>query len=248
MLMDVLTLDIKGTVLAVVIALIMLYFGGPSYGPLFVLVMVFFLVLSAIATGTGKQYKEKRRLYQETRSIKNVLANGLGPLIFAFFYFFTGSYLYILPFLASAASVTADKFNSEIGVLDGTPTSIITLKKIKKGESGGVTWLGLLAGLFAAAVVALFGAVLYLYVITPVGCGGQGVPIPCILPVTPVHFALYPLIVAVALGGAVGSLVDSYFGYFEEKGWGSKYSSNFICSIAGGFASIVIYIIMVGAL
>ena len=63
--------------------------------------------------------------------------------------------LSIIGFLASLAAITADKFGSEIGVLDGRPTMIFTLKKVRKGTSGGVTALGLFAGLVAALIVSL---------------------------------------------------------------------------------------------
>ena len=53
-------------------------------------------------------------LYEHERGWENVLSNGLLPSILAI-----GSpYLGPFPFIASIAAVTADKFGSEIGVLD----------------------------------------------------------------------------------------------------------------------------------
>ncbi len=37
----------------------------------------------------------------------------------------------------------------------------------------------------------------------------------------------------VGILGAIGSLIDSIFGVWEEKGIGNKSTTNFICSISG---------------
>ena len=40
--------------------------------------------------------------------------------------------LCIIGFVASVAAITADKFESEIGIFDGMPRMIFTFKKAKK--------------------------------------------------------------------------------------------------------------------
>ena len=235
--MDVLTLDMKGVALAVALAILMLYFGGWQYGWTFVAVMVFFLVLSAIVTRLGMKYKKNAKLYQETRGVKNVMANGLGPLIFALLVYVAMSYdmnamPFVVGFIASAAAVAADKFSSEIGVLNGAPTSIVTFRKLRKGTSGGVTWLGLSAGLIGSLLVAMLGVTLVFAMGTwncpSNGCGG-----------TILHYYLLLLLYA-TIGGAAGTVTDSYLGHLEERNIGSKYTSNFFCSIAGGVVAMAL--------
>jgi uncharacterized protein (TIGR00297 family) len=236
--MDVFTLDVKGISLAVIMAILMLFFGGWQYGMLFVAVMVLFLVLSAAVTGFGKQYKKRARLYQQTRGVRNVIANGLGPLLFAFsvylLHYTYGTYYVplIVGFIASAAAVTADKFSSEIGVLNGTPISIVTFKKIKKGMSGGISLLGSFAGLVGAVIISLFGvALLISHMVWNCSLGGCGYAV--------IGYYLF-IFAAAGMGGFIGTVVDSYLGYFEEIGIGNKYTSNFFCSVVGGLVSIAI--------
>ena len=37
----------------------------------------------------------------------------------------------------------------------------------------------------------------------------------------------------IGLAGLAGSIVDTMFGVFEEQGFGTKGTTNFICSLAG---------------
>jgi uncharacterized protein (TIGR00297 family) len=233
--MEFLTLDVKGVVLAVILLVLFLVFGG-GLGYFFVLTMFAFLVLSALATYTGAKYKKKLGVGQAPRGFWNVVANGSPPLIVAaFFYYFTithnptGVLLAVIGFGASVASITADKFNSEIGVLNGKPRMIFTMKKVKRGVSGGVTLLGLVAGLVGAFLVAA----LIMIVLGPLS-----------LLKSTYTFGIRKAILAISIGGFIGSLVDSAFGYFEEKGVGNKFTTNFLCGIVGSIAAIIIFVLI----
>ncbi|MGC8730133.1 MAG: DUF92 domain-containing protein [Candidatus Micrarchaeia archaeon] len=222
--MNFFTLDWKGALSALLLALC-LYFLGVDFGLFLVLDMLYFLVISAVVTYTGSKAKKKIKVFEKSRSIKNVVANGMGPLIFAIgIYLYSMLYiklvlgLFIIGFIGSVAAITADKFSSEIGVLDGTPTDIITLKKIKKGTSGGITLLGLLAGLLGSLAIALS----YF----------------AVAPSLPFNYGIG--FSAIAIAGFVGTLADSLAGHYEELSIGNKYSSNFICSIAGGLTAMLI--------
>ena len=116
-------------------------------------------------------------------------------------------------YVASVAAISADKFASEIGVLDGIPTMLLTLKRVKKGVSGGVTALGLVASFVAALIIGT--SALY------------------------INVAL-PIVALIAFSGFFGNLIDSVFGYYEEKGIGNKFTSNFVCSLAGAVACLLI--------
>ncbi|MCL5430566.1 MAG: DUF92 domain-containing protein [Candidatus Marsarchaeota archaeon] len=258
--MGLLTLDVRGISMALLIALAMLAFGyatspaslnhfaKSSLGIFYVITMVYFLFLSAIVTRAGKMYKRIINQYQRPRGFKNVLANGSGPLIFIIIaaivqvsYAGSGMYLtstgygsytfaLIVGFVASVAAVTSDKFSSEIGILDGKPTSLVTFKKVKKGTSGGVTWVGLLSGLLGAFLISLpFALEQVMYYGT--------------LSVAPLAIIVLTMSV-ITLSGFIGTIVDSFLGHYEEKGIGNKYTSNFFCSLAGGGVAVLLVLVL----
>lgn len=211
-----LTLDKKGVALAFLFGVMLLFFGG-GYGPFFLFDMILFLVLSAIATWRGRLEKEGMGMYESSRGWKNVLANGLVPVMMSVLLFADHSStiprLFVaIAYVASVAAIAADKFASEIGVLDGTPTMLLTMKRVKKGMSGGVTVLGLAASAVASLAVGL--SVLYIT-------------------------GSFMTVILVTLAGFFGNLIDSVFGYYEEKGIGNKYTSNFMCSLAGAVVCIL---------
>ncbi|MCL4365579.1 MAG: DUF92 domain-containing protein [Candidatus Marsarchaeota archaeon] len=209
-----LTLNISGTLLAVVFGVIIVYFGL-SVGWFFIAVLLDFLILSSIATKTNEGGKLHVRGYEKVRSWKNVIANGIVPVVVVLIYFFfessvglqtSTSEMLIYSFVASVASITADKFASEFGVLKAVPIDIITRKKVKKGTSGGVTVFGTAMGACGAFLIGLtvfaLGATAYVFIV-------------------------------VVASGVFGNVVDSLLGHFEERGLGNKYTSNFLCSLSG---------------
>jgi uncharacterized protein (TIGR00297 family) len=204
-----LTLNERGIIAALVIGVAILFFGA-DMGSFFLAVMVFFLVLSAIATKMEFEKKLKMRAYEKVRGWRNVVANGIVPSVAALAYFLNLNYSFlpkgylVIAFVASVAGITADKFSSEIGILNGEPRMLLTTKKVKKGRSGAVTALGLVVGLFAAFAIGLsvfvFG----------------------------IDYRAFYIIV---LSGFLGNLFDSVLGYFEEKGIGNKFTSNAFCAL-----------------
>ncbi len=219
--LKVLTLDKAGVALAILMGILILFFGR-NYGLLFLIDIAVFLVLSAIVTMFGKSRKEGIGMYETARGWKNVLCNGLVPLLLAFSYFLYSS-MSVIPmgpliaylYIASVAAVTADKFSSEIGVLDGEPIMLVTMKYVKKGVSGGVTPLGMAAALVAAGAI---GASAFLI-------SGS-----------------LEVVAIIAISGFLGSLADSLLGYWEEKGVGNKYTSNFLCSMIGALICALLII------
>lgn len=88
--------------------------------------------------------------------------------------------------LGALAASAADTWSTEIGVLaGGVPRSIVNRTVVRKGESGGVTWAGTLAGLAGAGFIALIATTLGI---------GDGLP-------------LAPIV-----GGMTGTLLDSLLG------------------------------------
>ncbi len=225
--MNFLTLDSAAVGSALVLALAFWFIGG-GYWAFMIVEMFIFLAVSALVTWVGTAYKKRKKLYQKSRTAENVVANGLAPLLFACLIYFGHlhsisfvEYAGIFGFIGSVAAITADKFSSELGVLDGVPRMIFTFRKCKKGESGGMTAVGLLSGLLGSAIIAVTVVPFMLYF---------GVAAP----------GLYIGVAAVLAGGFIGTVVDSAFGFFENKGFGTKYTTNFACSIAGGIAVMLI--------
>lgn len=220
---NVLTLNKEGIMVACVLGLLLLLFGSDK-GLFFLAVMLWFLVLSAVVTELGRRRKETIGVFEKARGWRNVIANGIIPLFIAALYFFNlrsgvilNSNILIVSYVASVAAITSDKFASELGVLNGKPTMLLTLKKVKQGVSGGVTGLGLIAGILGSLLI---GATL----------------------ITNGQFAFYLEVVAV--GAFLGNLADSALGYYEEKGIGNKFTSNIVCAFVGWLVSLVLLIVL----
>jgi uncharacterized membrane protein len=103
------------------------------------------------------------------------------------------------------------------------PISLISGRRVRKGVSGGVTWLGLVVSVLAAVLIAV-------------------VLVPLSMPYISVN--LYLAIGIVMLCGFAGSVVDSVLGYWEEMGLGNKFSCNFFCSVAGAALGIVLILLI----
>ena len=168
------------------------------------LVILVFLFLSVIATKYEYQTKKDMGIYEHERSWENVLANGIFPTFLSIFIPTIG----FIPYLSSIAAITADKFGSELGVLGGKPFSLRTFKKAAEGESGAISMLG--------TIMSFAGALLI---------GVSAIAIYGINPTT-------ALLIGIA--GLMGSIVDTLFGILEEQGYGTKGTTNFICSVSGG--------------
>jgi uncharacterized protein (TIGR00297 family) len=233
--MEFLTLNLKGVVLAVVFGLAFLYFGL-GLGPFFLIGMIVFLALSSAVTHVGITRKRGLGIEQDPRGVWNVLANGLPPLIMVVLFYFAllwGSeglaLLSIIGFLSSLAAIMADKFGSEIGVLDGKPKMIFTLDEVKKGTSGGITELGLFAGIGAAFIISLLLLLIPGHITALSGYYG---------------FSLEKAVLIITVSGFAGSIIDSILGYYEERGIGNKFTSNFACGIAAGLIGMLLFIIL----
>jgi uncharacterized protein (TIGR00297 family) len=179
-------------------------------GFVYLALMLAFFALALIVTGYEHGLKREMGIYEHERGWENVLSNGLLPTILAFLSPTIGP----LPFIGCLAAVMADKFASEVGVLGGEPINLANLKAAKPGVSGAVTIMGTIASLTGA--IAIGFVAMYLFDIN----------------------ATIALILG--FGGLLGSIVDSAFGILEEKGIGTKGTTNFICSIVGALIGFLL--------
>ncbi|MDD5340441.1 MAG: DUF92 domain-containing protein [Candidatus ainarchaeum sp.] len=175
-----------------------------SGGPAYLALMLAFFLLAVIVTRYEYEIKRDMGLYEHERGWENVLSNGLLPAILAILSPFIGP----MPFIASLAAVMADKFGSEIGVLAAeNPVSILEFKPVKPGTSGGMSSLGTVASLAGATTIG--ACAIFAFGLNPTQA------------------------LLVGLAGLAGSIADTVFGVFEERGFGTKGTTNFICSLVG---------------
>jgi uncharacterized protein (TIGR00297 family) len=197
-------LDFAGLGLAAVMGVIV-----ALVNPVFLAIMLIFLVLSVVVTRYGYEKKRDLGLYEHERSWENVLANGAIPTICAVANPMIGWGAYV----GSSAAITADKFASELGVLGGEPISLMNFKKTKAGRNGAITLFGTLMSLDGALIIGL--AAMFLI---------PGLDL--------------RKVVVIGLIGFGGSMVDSLAGVLEERGIGNKATTNAVCSLFGAVCGL----------
>jgi len=206
-------LDKLGLSLAIVLGAMVLFVDVQQGRLLFFPIFLVFLILSVTATKFGYSKKREMNLYEHERSWENVLANGIVPALAAL----AAPYIGWGAYVGSVAAITADKFASELGVLGGQPISLLNFKQAKKGESGCISAFGTLMSLDGALLIGIAA------------------------------FSLMPganpwIILSIGLVGFAGSMADSIAGVLEERGIGTKATTNLICALMGailGWALLV---------
>ncbi len=116
---------------------------------------------------------------------------------------FTESPLLFVAFVGTMATVNADTWATELGVLSPTPPRLITTgRRVEPGTSGGISALGTLATLSGGLSIGLAAL---LFLLLDGVWGGSGLAqLPAGGPVA--------LLVAATLGGLGGSFCDSLLG------------------------------------
>ncbi len=178
-------LDLGGALAAIVV-------GTATYGALGfsgALVLLAFFMTSIGLSRVGKRRKTALLVDVDktgARDAAQVFANG-GVAAACALLALALDARYAAAFAGAFAAATADTWGTEIGTLArGKPHSILTLRPIATGLSGGVTFVGTLAECAGALFVA-------------------GVAVG-------VHLVVARSGVAIALGGIAGALTDSVLG------------------------------------
>lgn len=189
-----------GAVTGAGVGMVIYLAGGGFYWSI---LMAFFGSSSVIGRATGRrgpararrQAAEALHAKGSRRDAVQVLANGGLGAAMAAAHALTGRPIFMLGYAIAMAAATADTWASEIGVLSRRdPVSILTLRPIPRGTSGGVSPLGLGASTGGALFIGLWFAAGYLVV-----HGWNGVE-------------LVAMVAAITGGGFLGSLVDSVLG------------------------------------
>jgi uncharacterized protein (TIGR00297 family) len=195
------------------------------------------------------------------RDLGQVLANGGAGILIALAFALVPHRWHFIGFIGAMATVTADTWATELGVLSKKLPRLITNgRTVPIGTSGGVTWYGT----FVALIGALFIATLaFLLEAIASGVSSRGSFI----------FISYPTIAVGAIGGLAGALFDSVLGatvqaiYYCDvdqketesvvhrcgnktrliRGWEWLDNDwvNFLSSIFGSLVALIVYLVVV---
>lgn len=187
------SLSASGWIGAVLVGTLTFGFGGWAWG----LTLIAFFVTSSALSHYKERIKEQRAAEKFAkggrRDIWQTLANGgLGALC-ALIYALSGeSVIWLAAFAGLMATVTADTWATELGVLSPhAPRLITTGKPVAPGTSGGISLVGTGASMLGALLI---GLTFWLFLWLERGS------------------APLWLIPAALLGGTLGSLADSFMG------------------------------------
>jgi uncharacterized protein (TIGR00297 family) len=146
-------LDLLGSIFMIIMGVIIII--APQAGVKWLFLIFIFLILGLIFTTYKHEYKKKIGVYEGTRTIKNVVSNGIVAFVMAAFGNYAG-------FIGSIATATADTMASEVGVVT-TPRLITNFRKVAPGTDGGISILGTAAGILGAAIIGLSAYILGIY-------------------------------------------------------------------------------------
>jgi uncharacterized protein (TIGR00297 family) len=186
-----------GALAAVLVGTITLGFGGWAWG---LVLVAFFTSSSALSRyRRGDKRELAHRFGKGTqRDSGQVLANGGLAAILSLWYFSHSTAALLAAFLGALATVNADTWATEIGVLSPVPPRLVTTwRRVPVGTSGGVSLLGTAASTLGALFIGLIGYVL-LCLETKLA-GGDPLRLSWIIPTA-------------LVSGLLGSLLDSLLG------------------------------------
>ncbi len=143
-----------GTIAAIVVGIAVFVLGGWTW---LALLMVFFISSNFWSKFKAEKKEEAIKEFAKAgiRDFWQVSANGLSGSLLAAAYFVSPTNALFAAFAGTIATVTADTWATEIGVLDKNPRSILTGKRAKPGTSGAISLLGLVATVGACLLIAL---------------------------------------------------------------------------------------------
>ena len=132
-----------------------------TFGNLGFVLLLSFLVLGIVVDKIKAKYSAEvsENRIDRSRSIKQVLANGFAPAVFAILYFVTHNYVFFVGYTASLAEALSDTFGSGIGVFSKRTFDPFRFKWVEKGLSGGMSGVGTLSSLLGSLIICLIALV-----------------------------------------------------------------------------------------
>ena len=180
--------------------------------------VVIYLVLGSLVTKIGYKFKNSIGIAEKRggrRGPENVWGSASTGIFFAILIKlnFIDLSLLKIGFAASFAAKLADTFGSEIGKRFGRNTFLITsLKKVKKGTEGGISFEGTLA-----SIIGSFLMTYTMFMLKIISSGKQ--------------------LIIVALAGFIATIFESFIGAkFQDK---YNLTNEIVNSIQTSFASFI---------
>ena len=191
------SLSASGALASVVVGTVTFGFGGWIWG---LVLIAFFASSSALS-----RYRraDKRTLAEKfAKGVKRdwgqVIANGGLAAFIALLYFLYPLSPFLAAFLGSIATVNADTWATEVGVLSREPPRLITTgRRVPVGTSGAITLLGTTASTLGSLLIGVLGHILMSA--EAMLSGEDALRLSWIIPVT-------------LFSGLLGSLFDSLLG------------------------------------
>ena len=135
-------LTLPGAILAVLMLLVIVAFGGWAAAG-------YMVAIFAICTAVHVLNKKKKNRHSDgARGIYQVACNGLVGALLLAVYGITKHPALLVGYYAAIAEMLSDTLASDVGTLfPGDPVDILRLRRVPKGRSGGVSLAGTLASL-----------------------------------------------------------------------------------------------------
>lgn len=149
-------ITVDGIVAAILTAITLYALGGPYLGAS----LLIFFILGSIVSKLKNNSKVRAEILQEEegpRNWKQVICNSLPASILSWLYYINPeTKIYLLLAFGVFSAAAADTFSSEIGMMNkGRVYSILSFKPVPNGLSGGVSILGLMAGILGSFILSL---------------------------------------------------------------------------------------------
>jgi uncharacterized protein (TIGR00297 family) len=218
-------LTISGGIASFAVGLIIGGLGSVGW----LVTLILFTFLGFIVTKYRFQIKESKGLQEGKRgerTYRNVLANGLVPVIIAIVSFLMGAQgtvVAAVAFISAVAVAAADTTASELGVLSERTYLITTGARVPTGTDGGISLMGTVWCAIASLCASYIGWLVI------------------------VQQPFDPLFLIPTSMGVVGCMVDSLIGAtLERKGIVGKLHVNMISMGVGAVAGVLAYLVVTG--
>ncbi len=162
------SLTLGGAITALIIIFTSYYFG--NWFTLTYLVFAYFAVaiIEKALKSRIQKHTESINKKSSARDSVQVAVNGGAAAICIVAYALTNQKAFFICFMVGIGEAIADSVASDIGILSHkNPVNILTFKRMEKGMSGGISFLGTASALFACI---LFGMIYFFYDLDLKGC------------------------------------------------------------------------------